>query len=618
MKRFGWRDLWLAAPALALLVWLDWHGLRSWFHQDDFAWLSLGGRVHSLGDLFAALFRPAAQGTVRVFSERVFFLVLERLFGMDHRPFHLVVLATQAANLALLAWITLRISGSRLAAAAAPVFWTVGPGLAVPLAWLSAYNQILCGFFLLAAFACLLQWLETNRRGWCAAQAALFVLGLGALEIMVVYPVLATAWCWLERRRVPRALWCLWIPSALFTAAHLLLIPKPAAGVYARHWDLSMLATYFQYWKMAFVADAEMAQAARGLLPSVWVGAVSGLAVLGWILVAAWKRMVLPVFGFVWLTVVLAPVLPLRGHVSYYYLALPSIGLAWILAAGLAEARRRGVAATAGALAVVSVFAVHAGNAHRMTAEWRYQRGLEARHLYFALERAAELHPGRVLVLTGIGNELFWTAFFDSRLLFRQRICLDPRMAENIHAPEGFESYSEAICSPNEVAAAAIEGRLTAYRWAERRLIACTRLYRYRLPREWLDAPPLRIDTAGQAATRWLGSGWHQAEAGGRWTSLRVEATLAAPNRAGQELILQGYRPPEPGTAPARITIRLDGAEAARYALAPGQAAFELRVPLPPPTGRPFLRVELEVDRPFVAAGDARQLGLVVSRLEVR
>jgi hypothetical protein len=345
---------------------------------------------------------------------------------------------------------------------------------------------------------------------------------------------------------------------------------------------------------------------------------VSGLAVLGWTLVAAWKRMVLPVFGLVWFTVVLAPVLPLRGHVSYYYLALPSIGLAWILAAGLAEARRRGVAAMAAALAVTGMFAWNAGRAHRMTAEWRYQRGLEARHLYFALERAAALHPGHVVVLTEIGNDLFWAAVFDARLLFRQRICLDPRAAENIHAPEGFESYSEAICSPNEIAAAAMDGRLTAYRWADRRLIACTRLYKHRLPRQWLDAPPLRIETASRFAARWLGSGWHQAEAGGRWTSLRAEATLAAPSRTGQELILQLHRPPEPGMAPARLTIRLDGTDAARFELTPRQATFDLSVPLPPPSGRPSLRVELLVDRPFAAAGDARQLGVVVSRLEVR
>ncbi|MCS6954498.1 MAG: hypothetical protein NZM33_16770 [Bryobacteraceae bacterium] len=95
MRQSVLRDAWLVLPALAVMAWLDWHGLKTWFQQDDFAWLSQGGRIRSLEDFVHALFRPAAQGTVRVFSERLYFIVLERLFGLDHRPFHLIGLASQ-------------------------------------------------------------------------------------------------------------------------------------------------------------------------------------------------------------------------------------------------------------------------------------------------------------------------------------------------------------------------------------------------------------------------------------------------------------------------------------------------------------------------------------------
>lgn len=616
MRRPGWRDAWLLVPALALTAWLDWQGLKSWFQQDDFAWLSLGGRIHSFSDLMQALLRPAAQGTVRVFSERLYFIVLERLFGLDHRPFHLLGLGVHALNLALLGWITLRLSGSRLAAAAAPVVWAAGLGLAVPLAWISAFNEILCAFCLLAAFVCLLEWLESGQRRWLAAQWGLFLCGLGVLELVVVYPALATAWCRLEKRRAPRAVWGMWAASALFTAAHLWLIPKPAEGMYARHWDLSMAAALLKYAAMALGGNLENAYWPLPRLAPWMVALLTGAAATLW-LALAWRRGErLALFGAAWFALVLAPVLPLRDHVSDYYLAVPSIGWAWIAATALAAAWRRTVWLKAAAAAVLALHLLYAGAAHRLTADFRYRRGLDARHLFFALDSAAQRHPGKLIVVTGVGEELFWAAFFDARILLAARICLDPRQV-SVHAmAPGQREWESARCSPAEIAQAARERRLVAYEWIPRKLRAYTRFYRHRLPKEWLGAAPARIETADAGAARWLGAGWHQIEPGGRWTSLRAEATLAAPDGMGRTLTLHGYRPLEPGEKPAELTVRLDGLPARRFVLPADKPAFTLSIPLPAPSGSPNLRVELEVDRPFFAPGDARQLGIVVARLQ--
>ncbi len=616
MTRLERRDALLFLLAPALVLWLDWHGLRSWFQQDDFAWLSLGRNVSSLGDLMRALFAPAAQGTVRVLSERLFFIALERLFGLDHRVFHLVGLATQIANLALLYWITLRLSGSRLAAAAAPLLWSAGLGVAVPLAWLSAYNQVLCGFFLLGAFACLLRWLETGRRTWFAAQCALFMLGFAALEVAVVYPALATAWCWLERRRVPRALLWLWLASAAFAAAHMLLIPKPAEGIYARHWDLSMVRSYAQYWSLALAGDLDPAHWPIPWLPRRVVAAVCGLAVLAWLAVAWRARNRLGVFGFAWFTLAIAPVLPLRDHVMDYYVAIPSVGLAWLAATALTAAWRRGWAARAAVSLLLGLHLLYAGAAHRTTAEWRYKRGLQARYLFHALERAVEAHPGKLIAVSGIGNDLFWAAFADSRILLSSRICLDPAAAGTVELPPGFPSITGDICSPAEIAEAVRTDRLVAYRWEDRRLRANTRLYVHRLPREWLDLPPSRLDLADPASARWLGRGWHAAEEGGRWTWLRAEATLAAPDGPGRRLSIHGYRPPETLNPPVRLIARVDGAEAGRILLDASNAAFHLEIPLPgPKPGAKTLRLELEVDRAVQAPHDRRELGVAISQI---
>lgn len=77
-RRLGAAALWTAAaywliPPLFCLV-LYKRGLTAWFQADDFAWLGLRLQVHDQGSLLHALFAPMAQGTIRPWSERAFFL----------------------------------------------------------------------------------------------------------------------------------------------------------------------------------------------------------------------------------------------------------------------------------------------------------------------------------------------------------------------------------------------------------------------------------------------------------------------------------------------------------------------------------------------------------------
>src|SRR5437762_2994921 len=73
---------------------LYWQGLFAWFRDDDFAWF-----LWHPGTLREALFGPAAQGTIRTLSERLFLMGGYRLFGLHAFPFHLIVFLTHLANL---------------------------------------------------------------------------------------------------------------------------------------------------------------------------------------------------------------------------------------------------------------------------------------------------------------------------------------------------------------------------------------------------------------------------------------------------------------------------------------------------------------------------------------
>ncbi len=185
--------IWWLLP-IAFLFWLYSTGLRTWFLADDFAWLGLLRVVHSVHDVLSVLFTPAAQGTIRPWSERGFFLLFESLFGLNSLPFRITVFATMTANFLLIVWITCRITGSLMAGSLAAILWTANAALVTVMAWNSSYNEAMCSLFLLSSLALFIRYAETGRRRFWWWQLVVFVLGFGALEINVVYQALAAAY----------------------------------------------------------------------------------------------------------------------------------------------------------------------------------------------------------------------------------------------------------------------------------------------------------------------------------------------------------------------------------------------------------------------------------------
>ena len=346
------------------------------------------------------------------------------------------------------------------------------------------------------------------------------------------------------------------------------------------------------------------------------VAAAAGLGLAAWVVLAWRRRDKTALLGLAWFTLLLAPVLPLRDHISAYYLATPSIGVAWMAASALSAAWRRGWPALAPAAVLLALHLLYAGAAHRHTADWHHRRGTAVLYLFHALEQAARVHPGKILVVRGLDEELIWGGFIDMQHLMPARVCLDPLEYAGLRLPAGFDGSAQAFCSPPELATAARQSRLAAYRWVQPRLKACTRLYRSSLPREWFQLPPAALEMQQADADRWLGPGWHRPESGGRWMASSARLTLAAPDRAGRILSLQGYRPPESLSPPVELTVRIDGAEVRRLQITPANAAFLLEIPLAAPApGRDRLEVELQVDRALKAPGDPRELGVVLSRI---
>lgn len=610
MNRAARAALWCLPPVFLLALY--WNGLRAWFQQDDFAWLGLARDVHSARDLIWALFAPMAQGTIRPWSERVFFMLFSELFGLDPLPFRIWVFLTQTANLALLASIGLKLTGSRTVGLLAAVFWVASTALSRPMTWTSAYNQVLCGFFVLSAFWFFLRHTETGRRRDYVVQWALFLLGFGALEVNVVYPALAAAYALACARPYFLRTLPMFAPSLVYAAAHQWATCGLATGPYARHFDASMLGTLWEYWRLALGPvrlDHFWRDPTAGIV-GTWLLSAGLLGFVAW---QSWKRRWLAAFLLAWFLILIAPVLPLRDHVTDYYLTLPAAGLAMLLALGVSHTwDRRGWRAPALSLAVLYL-ACSLPVTRKITRIY-FEQSRKVRSLVLSVVRAAELHPREAILLTGIDTTMFWSAIVDRpfRLFDVRNVYLAPGSESDIQAYPGLGEISDFVLPAAATRKALANYQAVVYHWDGSRLRNVTSAYLAMSESRRDGKDPQQVDVGQRQFAPQLGPTWYAPEDGFRWMPRRATVRLAGPQRAGARLLLSGFAPQELLEAgPVRISVQVNGQALPGATVSRGGAPFELEMPLPDSlVGAQSIEAAIEVDRTFRLPPDVRELSL--------
>lgn len=620
MRRAGVIAYWLVPSLFCLIVY--WYGLTTWFQADDFAWLNLRRQIHSGHDLLVILFQPMAQGTIRPWSERLFFLVFQAIFGLDVLPYRIWVYLTQFANLALISSITWRLTGSRAAGFWAPILWVSNSALTTAMAWCSAYNQILCGFFLLAAFRSLLAYIDTGKLRYQIWQWVFFILGFGALEVNAVYPALAAGYTLLCARKHFRGTLPLFAPSIAFVIAHNIVAPKLSTGPYAIHIDGAMFGTLWNYWQGA-LASSQIHVV--GWIPPVAAPitiTLYSVALLGFSLYMIRRRNWLPVFFLSWFVITLLPVLPLRDHFSDYYLTLPTIGLAALAAWALVSAWKARPLAAIAAVALLATYFMLMLPVDRVAAHWYYDRGREIARTVLGVARAHELHPRQAIVLSGIDDNIFWNAVAHHAfaIVGIPEVYLTPNSDKRIAPHPELGSVSDYILPASATLAALNQDEIVVYAAGGERLKNITSSYKETAPYQLTPEEPKRIDVGNPLLAYLVGPEWYPLESGYRWMPKRATLRIGGPRSNAEKLYVTGYGPQvqfEKG--PLQMVIAIDGHPLPPVMIHKNNETFNLVFDLPVGTlGRPVLNLAVEVDRTVSPPGETRQLGLVFGVFEIR
>jgi hypothetical protein len=600
--------------ACALCLWLYWPGLVSWFAMDDFAWLSLRLQILTSADILPALFAPKAQGTIRPLSERLYFIGLSQLFGMDALPFRIVAFGTQLLNLWLILRLVERVTGSRAGGVAAAMLWTLHSTLALAMSWSSAYNQLLWPCFLLGALHQRWTWLQTGSRRARWGEWILFLLGFGALELQVIYPVLAAALTLLYRRERWRDLPPLFAVAGAYAVFNRSMARPSESTVYTLYWDGELFATLGTYLRMATgIWRPELVREnAAWWTAGEWMAGAGLLAALVYLV---WKRERWGVFGVVWFGAALAPILPLKNHISDYYLTVPAMGLA--MAVGVVVARR-----PAWALLPLAAYAAGSGYWARQTVNYNHERAEQGRALFGGVQQASRLHPGKLILLTAVSSEQYWGVMNDNpfRLVDGLKVYLAPGGDENIERHPELGDPAKFVL-PGPAARLALEtGQAVVYSPAGGKLRNVTSLWSGISKERWGQELSPVVD-AGQALfAGQLDKGWYSLEQGFRWSAGRASLRLGAPAEA-QRLTVDAFRGGEGGKrGKVSITALVNGRETGRWEMPRDDSALSVSAPLPAGLDRTKPVVVEFLITPVIQeeGSEGRQLGLAFGKVGIR
>lgn len=331
-RTFGLLDPWTLRVFVAVAVLFVYaRALSAFFFEDDFQ-LLVGSWNFDPANLLhlRARFKPVFE---------IYFWLGTAVFGRSTVAFHAGSLLVHIFNGWLVLAISRRLGMRPVFAFLAALLFVVQPAHVSAVAWVGAVAESLVVLFGCASAYAVLRFRERGRRAWLAAALASFTLALFAHESAVVFlPIIflvdhvAAGRGWPERATLRAAL-----PFVLVTGAYLALTftantPEYLGGEISYRPGAHVLRNLFEYIAALYVGE-------RKLLSHLIVAAVLAVVV--------WKGSPRARLGVAWMLLGILPFAPFETGVLSRYAYVPAIGLAILLAEGLASlhaalARRSG------------------------------------------------------------------------------------------------------------------------------------------------------------------------------------------------------------------------------------------------------------------------------------
>jgi hypothetical protein len=340
-------------------------------------------------------------------------------------------------------------------------------------------------------------------------------------------------------------------------------------------------------------------------------------AVLGFTALRTHQGDRLPVFGLSWFLIVLAPFLPLRDHISDYYLTVPSIGLALLGASAIVTGWRAPIAFRALTVAAVAAYLAVSVPAARKAQRTIWARSASVKKLVLGVEAAHDRNPGKTIVLEGVGDELFWNGVYDHpfRLLGIQEIYLTPDAVQKIHPYPELANVADYTITKDKLAEGLAHNQILVCGLETGVLLDITPMFKATALENRM---PKRIEVAHPPMDSLLGPSWYQSEGSFRWMPKDATVRIGAPERGRGELRIEALcNPLQLARGPMRIWADFEGWRSPTFEIVHCKDTIRLSSPVEVRDDRKELLLGLHVEQTIRVGADQRDLGLAVRSVEI-
>ncbi len=300
----------------------------SYFFDDDFQWLVTRWTFHPSDLLHLSdkshFYRPVIE---------LYFWIASPLFDGSPRAFHVANIVLHAAN-GLLVYLVASVLGTRrVFAFVAALLFVVQPGAVAAVAWVGALAEAIGAFFGCASIYAFVRFIRSGARAWHAIAATTFALALLTHESSAVFFPLLMLANWVHTRSGARSRWSWTGAVRAYGPFVVLLATYLAVDLYvnSRHYIVAegqyrigwhVIRNTFEYIAALYVGERH------------WISYVLIAIVLVSIALRGTPRAKL---GAAWMVLAILPfALFVSSGTTGRYMYLPALGLAMLLAEGLA------------------------------------------------------------------------------------------------------------------------------------------------------------------------------------------------------------------------------------------------------------------------------------------
>jgi protein O-mannosyl-transferase len=317
----------------ALVTVLFWSCLHYFFVTDDFALIEAARAPLSVG--FPHHFTPEPGGQYRPLAQYGYFWLVQDFFGLSAFAWHAANMALHIVIAAIAVLLFRQILGAWLPTTGASVYFGIHSSLFLVFAWVAIAGEIWITLFALLSLTLYMRYLHQENIWLLSGASIACILALLSKEMAISVPViLVLAQVIFSPASSRFRGWRTWIslssiPFIVIFIGYLLLVRRvqgvPEAGPYAPQIESGAIWTYLTYvwWTLDI---ARLSHFPGGPVLIIVAGAVLALTV--WVMLYR-ERVVM--FGLIWFTVGIGPVLFFPDHMFHYYLYWPLGGMALVL-----------------------------------------------------------------------------------------------------------------------------------------------------------------------------------------------------------------------------------------------------------------------------------------------